>query len=188
MKKWKNVSHSVLSSLRPHGQSSPRFLCPWHSPGKHTGVGSHSLLQGLFPTQGSDLGLQHCRQILYRMSLKLSHVPAVAWVLCLGEHWVEGVLKRCKYTSLQKTIAFLGKKKWKKKHYVLEHLQAIFIRSLPCLWSFKSQDMVLLWLLGNIWPFNPERVVFYPFWAWLLSSHGFSLSHRGHTDWACFQG
>ena len=32
------------------------------------GVSSHSLLQGIFPTQGSNHGLQHCRQILYRLS------------------------------------------------------------------------------------------------------------------------
>ena len=38
------------------------------SPGKSTGVGSHSLLQGIFPTQGSNSGLQHCRQILYCLS------------------------------------------------------------------------------------------------------------------------
>ena len=34
-------------------------------PGKSTGAGCHSLLQGIFPTQGSNLGLLHCRQILY---------------------------------------------------------------------------------------------------------------------------
>ena len=42
----------------------PRLLCPWNSPGKNTGVGCHSLLQGIFPTQGRNLGLLHCRQIL----------------------------------------------------------------------------------------------------------------------------
>ena len=36
-------------------------LCPWNSPGKHAGVGCHSLLQGIFPTQGSNSGLPHCR-------------------------------------------------------------------------------------------------------------------------------
>ena len=45
-----------------------RFLCPWNSPGKNTGVGSHSFLQGIFPTQGSKPGLLHCRQILYHLS------------------------------------------------------------------------------------------------------------------------
>ena len=34
----------------------PQFVCPWNSPGKNTEVGSHSLLQGIFPTQGLNLG------------------------------------------------------------------------------------------------------------------------------------
>ena len=39
--------------------------CPWNSPGQNTRVGNLSLLQGIFPTQGSNPGLPHCRQILY---------------------------------------------------------------------------------------------------------------------------
>ena len=51
----KSESHSVLSdSLGPHGLQRARLLCPWDSPGKNTGVGSHSGLQGIFPTQGSN--------------------------------------------------------------------------------------------------------------------------------------
>ena len=58
-------SCSVLSdSLRPSG------LSPRNSPGQNTGVGSLSLLQGIFPTQGSNPGLPHCRQILYQLSPK----------------------------------------------------------------------------------------------------------------------
>jgi len=38
------------------------------SPGKNTGVGCHALLQRIFPTQGSNPGLPHCRQILYQLS------------------------------------------------------------------------------------------------------------------------
>ena len=38
------------------------------SPGKNTGVGCHALLQGIFPTQGSNSGLQHCRTILHHLS------------------------------------------------------------------------------------------------------------------------
>ena len=38
------------------------------SPGKNTGVGCHALLQGIFPTQGLNPGLPHCRQIFYRLS------------------------------------------------------------------------------------------------------------------------
>ena len=43
---------------------------PWNSPGQNTGVGSLSLLQGIFRTQGSNPGLPHCRQILYQLSHK----------------------------------------------------------------------------------------------------------------------
>ena len=41
---------------------------PWNSPGKNTGVGCYSFLQKIFPTQGSNLGLLHGRQILYHLS------------------------------------------------------------------------------------------------------------------------
>ena len=52
-------SGSALSdSLRP----------PWNSPGQDTGVGSLSLLQGIFPTQGSNPGLLKCRWVLYQLN------------------------------------------------------------------------------------------------------------------------
>ena len=44
------------------------IICMCNSPGKNTGVGCHSLLQGIFPIQGSNLGLLHCRQILYHLN------------------------------------------------------------------------------------------------------------------------
>ena len=44
--------------------------CPWNFPGQNTGVGSLSLLQGIFPTQGLNPGLPHCRWILYQLSHK----------------------------------------------------------------------------------------------------------------------
>ena len=57
---------SVMSdSLRPHGLHSPR-----NSPGQNTGVGSLSLLQGIFPTQRPNPGLPHCKRILYQLSHK----------------------------------------------------------------------------------------------------------------------
>ena len=42
----------------------PRLLCPWNSPGKNSGVGCHSFLQGIFPTQGLNPGVLHCRPII----------------------------------------------------------------------------------------------------------------------------
>ena len=56
--------HSMVSeSLWPHGVYSP-----WNSPGQNTEVGSLSLLQGIFPTEGSNPRLPHCRQILYQLN------------------------------------------------------------------------------------------------------------------------
>ena len=72
----------VSSSLQPH-----ELYNPWNSPGQNTGAGSCSLVQGIFPTQGSNPGLQHCRQILYQLSQQgspagsfLPHVSGWAWV------------------------------------------------------------------------------------------------------------
>ena len=63
-------SHSVVSdSLWTHG-----LYRPWNSPGQNTEVGSRSLLQGIFPTQESNPGLSHCRQILYQLSHKWSPI------------------------------------------------------------------------------------------------------------------
>ena len=61
-KEWRKVKVSVAQSCLT--------LCdpmdsPWNSPGQNTGVG---ILQGIFPTQGSNSGLPHCRQILYQLS------------------------------------------------------------------------------------------------------------------------
>ena len=53
----------MSNSLRLHGLYSP-----WNSPDQNTGAGSHSLLQGIFPNQGSNPGLPHCRQVLYQLS------------------------------------------------------------------------------------------------------------------------
>ena len=62
----KSESRSVVpNSLGPHGVYSP-----WHSPGQNTGVGSLSLFQGIFPTQGLNQGLPHCRWIFYQLSHK----------------------------------------------------------------------------------------------------------------------
>ena len=65
---WESESecHSVVSvsdSLRTHALDSP-----WNSSGQNTGVGSLSLLQGIFPTQGLNPGLPHCRRILYQLN------------------------------------------------------------------------------------------------------------------------
>ena len=63
--KWSENRSVVSDSLQPHGTYSR-----WNSPGKNTGVGSLSLLQGIFSTQGSNPGLLHCRWIIYQLRHK----------------------------------------------------------------------------------------------------------------------
>ena len=55
----------VAESLQLLGLYPARLLCPCDFPGKNTGVSCYFLLQGIFLTQGSNLGLLHCRQILH---------------------------------------------------------------------------------------------------------------------------
>ena len=69
------LSRSVVSnSLRLHGLQPTRLHHPWNFPGKNTGVGSHFLLQGIFLTQGSNVG--HLQLLKY--SLPLSHQGSLA--------------------------------------------------------------------------------------------------------------
>ena len=54
----------MADSLQPHELQPVRVLYPWDSPGKNTGEGCQSFLQGIFPTQGSNPGLLHCADSL----------------------------------------------------------------------------------------------------------------------------
>ena len=51
-----SVSQSSPDSLKPLGLKPPKLLCPWDSPGKNTGVGCHSFLQGNLPDPGTEPG------------------------------------------------------------------------------------------------------------------------------------
>ena len=64
--KWK--SHSRVWLFAIPWTVALEVVCSWNSPDKSTGVCCHFLLQGTFPTQGLNLGLLHCRQILYQLS------------------------------------------------------------------------------------------------------------------------
>ena len=108
-----NVSRSVMSgSLQPHGLQPASLLGPWNSSEKNTAVGCHSLLQGNFLTQVSNLSLPHCRQILKHAVAKtlrrhLFFSPLQLWltnswqidIYCILNDPVEEVFWCCKVTS-----------------------------------------------------------------------------------------
>ena len=99
-------SCSVMSdSLRPHGLYSL-----WNSPGQNTRVGSHSHLQGIFPTQGSNPGLLYCRWILYQLSHQRS--PLEGLMLKLMFQYFGHLMWRA--DSFEKTL-MLGKTEGRRK-------------------------------------------------------------------------
>ena len=118
----------MSDSLWVQGLSPTRLLHPWGCPGKNTGVGCHFLLQGIFPTQGSNPGLLHWRQMLYPLShqgspiQRLTGLPkpgetkewmfGYTWpsVLCPHSHTMQGYL-----TNLELDLSIRGKKKKKKE-------------------------------------------------------------------------
>ena len=79
---WRLVAQLWLTLRDPMDCNPTRLLCPWNSPGKNTGVGCHALLQRIFPTQGSNPGLQHCREILHHLSHQES-----PWFTVTGQWW-----------------------------------------------------------------------------------------------------
>ena len=91
-----------LTLLWSHGLQSTRLLCPWNFPGKNTGVGCHFLLQGIFPTQGSNSYLLQCRHILYH------------WATREVEPWKSFDFYYTKHVSLNKR-----KNSWAKSHCLL---------------------------------------------------------------------
>ena len=65
-----SVAQLCPTLCNPMDCSPPGSSVHRDSPGKNTGVGCHALLQGIFPTQGSNPSLPYCRQILYHLSYK----------------------------------------------------------------------------------------------------------------------
>ena len=149
-KKCKVKVAQSCRTLRPIDYS------PWNSPGQNTGVGSLSLLQVIFPTQGSNPGLPHCRRILYQLSFKgspysenlmpprlaqmhlvvslnvfLKPYTRTAKGLCVVCVWLLGSLSR---GSLLRCISFFCIS-------VVEFLWVLLV--LKCLWENGSSHRII---------------------------------------------
>ena len=93
------VTQSCPTLCDPMDYSLPGSSVLGDSPGKNTGVGCHDLLQGIFPTQGLNPGLPHCRQILYHLSYQgnqsiclLGLISALLQSLCICCSFLSGCL------------------------------------------------------------------------------------------------
>ena len=104
------VTQSCLTFCNP-------MECPWNFLGQNTGVGSLSLSQGIFPTQGSNPGLLHCRQILYQLSHKGSATrflfapagrgPGAVSASSRDASFLGRVMWTLKFKKCQKSLKFL---------------------------------------------------------------------------------
>ena len=115
MWKWKSCS-VVSDSLRPHGVQSP-----WNSPGQNTGVGSLSFLQGIFPTQGLNSGLSHCRHILYQLSHRGSLSFSYWYIRLSSPPHYESLTLSFMQTVLYYTLYHVWTRYWEVLNWVKEH-------------------------------------------------------------------
>ena len=132
----------MSESLQPHGQYSL-----WDSPGQNTGVGSLSLLQGIFPTQGSNPGFPHCRQIPYQLSHKgspgilerkkeseVAQSCSTLWVP-MDSYSPWGVLESV-------AISFSRGSSWPKNETLVSHTAGRYFT----LWATREALRVLEWI------------------------------------------
>ena len=140
----------MSDSVRPHALQPARLPCPWDSPGESTGVVCHALLQGLFLTQGLNLGVLHCRQILSHRSHQGRLIPVLAPAISLkGSLWnsaraPEGLWPRLSPGSPPRMctlpLASLAKAPVRLRCHGSSHLPPLTFRTL----SWWHQKMALL--------------------------------------------
>ena len=159
------LSCSVVSdSLQPHGLCDcglPGSSVHEDSPGKNTGMGCHALLQGIFPTHGSNPGLPHCRRILYQLSHKGS--PASPWVQVIspeGWAWRDMVSGEDGWDFLQ---VWLGHRDWikeKRREQIVSQAARMgprmWVKAGKCNWAgahvpWLAQDCVPSGLKSCVW-------------------------------------
>ena len=152
-------SHSVVSnSLWLHG-----LYNPWNSPGQNTGVGSLSLLQGIFPTQGSNPGLPHRRQILYHPSHQGSWLKGWMWkvkvtqlcpTLCNSmDYTIHGILQARKLGWVAFPLS-----RWSSQSRNQTQVSTMQADSLPAEPLEKPKNTGVFFSSGSSWPRNWTRV------------------------------
>ena len=119
------VTQSCQTLCDPMDCSSPgSSLCSWNFPGKNTGVVSHSLLQGIFLTQGSNPGLPHCRQVLYHLSHQGSPYICTCVYICIYIPYVYireyySAIQRMEFYHLQQHVLLSEVSRMEKDKYYL---------------------------------------------------------------------
>ena len=156
---YESVSCSVMfDSLWHHGLYPTRVLYPWNSPGMNTGVGCHSLLQGIFLTQGSNLGFPHKQadSLLSEPPRKHIYVCIYIYIYIYFHHYCFERKTR-NYSKVKKN----NKSAWWTSDTILT----------PCLRSFINHPFIVLW---DIFPLRHSCNL----WSLLYCIMIFSLTTR----------
>ena len=127
----------VSDSLWPHG-----LYNPWNSPGQNTGVGSHSLLQGIVPTQGSNPGLLHCRKILYYLGHKESQQKHGRSSQMVVQSWGK-VLVPPQRVYITLSLSSEELYPWSRRRMVASGLSARFLEHCPVTSTANDQKKVI---------------------------------------------
>ena len=110
--KVKLVTQYYLTLCDPMDCSLPSFFVHGILQAKNTEVGIHSLLQGIFPTQGSNLGLLHCRQILYHLSHQQRHITIKVMILKGYTIFINICLLIMQLLTTQNKKGYIYREKW----------------------------------------------------------------------------
>ena len=98
------VAQSCPTLVTPWAMQTVRLLCAWNSLGKPTGVGSHCLLQGIFPTLGLNQGLLHGRQLRF---YRLSHQGSPSVAIIVNKPGVKSQFAGCVILGSLFTLSFM---------------------------------------------------------------------------------
>ena len=102
------VAQSCLTVCHAIDCSRQALLCPWNSAGKNTVVGCHSLLQGIFLTQGWNPGLLHCGQILHHLSHQFGSLQSLSCVRLFATPWIAARQASLSITNSQSSLRLMS--------------------------------------------------------------------------------
>ena len=115
------VDQSCLTLCDPMDYGLPGSSVHGDSPGKNTRVDCHALLQGIFLTQGLNLGLLHCKQILYHLSHQGSPKQAVVRHKTKDMVWKDKIKQQQKWLEKRSPVenaAIIQERKWEwREHF-----------------------------------------------------------------------
>ena len=150
------------------------LLCPWGSPGKNIGVGCHTLLQGVFLTQGSNPGLPHHRHtaVYAEQLLGMTHLYASSLISS---------------ATLQESVLFLHRKKLRFRRLIHSSWE-----SNPNLLGLPTWGLTRTLGFSSTWWPEPHTLHILLLWSLLILPHWdliFKFSQTGDRSqkisWLC---